>query len=76
LDRVKLKQAKGRAMEVLARWESLRRKHFVEAVRLDDGRFGFRADASGGSGYATAEEAIKRAELEASFYNVRMRRTI
>ena len=61
---------------VLARWESLRGKHWVFAFQLPDGSFGFRADGAGGSGYATADEAIKRAELEASFYSVKMRRIL
>lgn len=61
-------------MKTLARWQSLRGKHWVEAVQTDDGRFGFRADGSSGVGYATAEDAVRRAELEASFYSVKMRR--
>lgn len=61
-------------MKILARWQSLRGKHWIEAVQCDDGSFGFRADGAGGSGYKSAEEAIDRANLEASFYSVQMKR--
>ncbi len=63
-------------MRILARWESLRGKHWVEAIVHDDGTYGFRADGAGGSGYRTAEEAIARAEREASFYSVKMRQLV
>jgi hypothetical protein len=58
--------------KVLARWQSRKGKHWVEALQHDDGTFGFRADGASGFGYATAEDALKRAELEASFYSVKM----
>ena len=62
--------------QVIARWKSLRGGYYVEAYRNDDGTFSFKANGSGGHGYLTAEDAIRRAELESSFMPSAMKRKI
>jgi hypothetical protein len=61
-------------METLARWESRGKRYWVEVRRNDDGSLNFRSDNSGGSGYPTVEDAIRRAELECTFQPSRMTR--
>lgn len=59
-------------VKVLASWSSRGGKYNVVAYRHSDGTYGFRTESSGGSGYSTESEVLKRAELEASFMPSKM----
>ena len=66
-------------MNVLARWESLKGKYWVIAFQNEDGSYGFKSGqyqigTSGGSGYSSESEVIKRAELESTFQPSKMKR--
>lgn len=63
-------------MTVNARWESRGQKYWVEVRTEDDGTFSFRAPGSGGIGYPTLEDALKRGELETTFMPSKMKRVL